>query len=406
VGIAAALALIGTILLVAALIGPLTTWMRPAFKKVFGINGTLAMNNSKREPRRTANTSGALIFSVMLLAMMTTVVSSIKTVVHEMLVGTASATFVVSGDMATDTFAPITDVELAAIGDIDGVTAVHYYGWDTAEVDGKTVDIVPIDAKTAEATFVYDVEPSFSTLDPGEVFVSPAVLDADHSMGDTLHFVGVDGELDLVITGTYLAEGDPSYWISWSDGRILHEGLSPMMTWIAIENDADVEAIRAEIEGVIEDNPRLKVATTEEYSKSMNSMLDGVLAALMGLLGMALVIGIFGVANTLFLSVAERTREIGLLRAVGLSRKSVRRIITLESVFMSLLGAFFGFLLGVGTGAALVLSFDMFEDAGVTIPWVSLVIYTILAIIAGILAAIVPARRAANLDILKAVTTE
>jgi putative ABC transport system permease protein len=406
VGIAAALALIGTILLVAALIGPLTSWMRPAFARVFGVNGTLAMNNSKREPRRTANTAGALIFSVMLLAMMTTVVSSIKAVVNEMMVGTASATFIVSGDPSTDYFAPITDRELTAIRDIDGVTAVHFYGFDTAEVDGQTVDIVPIDAKTAEATFVYDVEPSFSTLDPGEVFVSPAVLDAGHSMGDRLTFVGVDGELDLVISGTYLQDGDPSYWISWSDGRILHEGLSPVITWIAIEDGADVEQMRGAIEAALIDNPRLEVATTEEYSKTMNSMLDGVLAALMGLLGMALVIGIFGVANTLFLSVAERTREIGLLRAVGLSRKSIRRIITLESVFMSLLGAFFGFLLGVATGVALVKSFDLFDDVGVTIPWVSLAVYTVIAIIAGILAAIVPARRAANLNILEAVTTE
>jgi len=406
VGIAAALALIGTILLVAAFIGPLTTWIRPAFRRVFGINGTLAVNNSKREPRRTANTAGALIFSVMLLAMMTTVVSSIKTVINEMLVGTASATFIVGGDMATDTFAPISDEELVSISAVDGVTAVHFYSLDIVELDGKSVEIIPIDAKTAEAAYVYNVEPSFSTLDPGEVFVSPAVLEEGHGMGDTLTFVGVDGELDLVIAGTYLQEGDPSYWVSWSDGRILHEGLSPMNTMIAIEDGADIEAIRAEIEAAVVDNPRLKVVTTDEYSKTMSSMLDGVLAALMGLLGMALVIGIFGVANTLFLSVAERTREIGLLRAVGLSRKSVRRIITLESVFMSVLGAFFGFILGVATGAALIKSFDMFEDVGVTVPWVSLVIYTFIAIIAGILAAIVPAKRAAKLNILEAVTTE
>ncbi|MBN2177778.1 MAG: FtsX-like permease family protein [Demequinaceae bacterium] len=406
VGITAGLALIGTILLIADLIGPLATWIRPAFAKVFGINGTLAMNNSKREPRRMANTAGALVFSVMLLAMMTTVTSSIKSVINEMMVGTSSATFIVSGDMMTDTFAPISDPELASIGEIDGVTDVHFYGMDSAEVDGKWVDIVPIDAKTADAAYEYNVEPSFSTLDPGEIFVSEAVLDEGYRMGDTITLTGVDGELDLVIVGTYLQEGDPSYWVSWSDGRILHEGIAPIWAWITIEDGADAEAIRVDIEAVLEDNPRLDVGTVDEYSQAMNSMLDGILASLMALLGMALVIGIFGVANTLFLSVAERTREIGLLRAVGLSRKSVRRIITLESVFMSLLGAFFGFLLGVTTGAALVLSFDMFEDAGVTIPWVSLAIYTAIAVVAGILAAIVPARRAANLDILKAITTE
>ncbi|MCJ7826815.1 MAG: ABC transporter permease, partial [Demequinaceae bacterium] len=190
VGITAGLCLIGTILLVAALVGPLATWLRPAFKRVFGVNGVLAMNNSRREPRRTANTAGALIFSVMLLTMMTTAIASIKSVVHEMLIGTTSATFFVGGDMMTDTFAPITDEELASIGRIDGVTTVHFYGWDTAEVDGKSVDFVAIDAKTAEDTYAYYAEPSISTLDPGEIFVSPAVLDSGFRLGDTITLTG------------------------------------------------------------------------------------------------------------------------------------------------------------------------------------------------------------------------
>jgi putative ABC transport system permease protein len=407
VGVAAGMALIGTILVSASLVDPIARWLTPGFRRLFRVNGTLAMNNARREPRRTANTMGALIFGVMLLTLMTTVFASIKSVITDTLTGTTSATFIVGGNFMSDPLAPISQGEITAMGEVDNVTTVHFFGWDTVTFDGEAVDIVAIDSKTADAAYVYDAEPDISTLDDGEIFVSPTVLDEGYSLGDTVTLTGADGSLDFTIVGTYLEEGDPGLWITFHDGTVLHHGLAAMNALIVTTDGADQEAVRSGLEAAVADNPRLEVTSTDEYSAAINSTLDSVLGILTVLLSMALVISIFGVANTLFLSVAERTREIGLLRAVGISRKSVRSMIRLESVFMSLLGAFLGAILGIAAGAGLVMSFDIFGGrSGVTIPWVNLVIFTILAILAGIVAAILPARRASRLNILEAVTTE
>ena len=406
VGIAGALLLVATILLIAGAIPSIATWLRPGARRLFGVNGTLAMNNARREPRRTANTAGALMIGVLLLTLMTTLSSSIKAAAQEQLVGTSSASFIVGGDFASDQLAPISADEIAAMRGADGVTTVHYYAYDNMPVDGKASDVIAIDAQTAESAFVYDTEPGFSELDPGEVYVSPAVLADGHAIGDSIEFVGPDSTLTLTIAGTYLTPGDPSYWITYQDGVRLHAGLAAIRVWIVTADDADTEEVRAALEAAVADNTRLEVLTTEEAVQDVNAMLNQVLALMAAMLSMALVIGVFGVANTLFLSVAERTREIGLLRAVGVGRKAIRRMFTIEAVFISILGAVGGFILGVGIATALVYSIDAFSDYGVTIPWADLVGYTVMAVFAGIFAAMLPARRAAKLDILKAVATD
>ena len=125
-----------------------------------------------------------------------------------------------------------------------------------------------------------------------------------------------------------------------------------------------------------------------------------------GLLGAALLIAILGVANTLLLSVTERTREIGLLRAVGVTRKAVWGMITLESVVMALFGTLLGIILGVGLGAALVNSLGEYGFERAVVPWMWIAIYTVLSMIAGVLAAVWPAYRASRLDILKAIAAD
>ncbi|GMA36151.1 ABC transporter permease [Demequina litorisediminis] len=141
-------------------------------------------------------------------------------------------------------------------------------------------------------------------------------------------------------------------------------------------------------------------------SRLANQFIDLLLGVISALLGSALVIALLGVANTLLLSVTERTREIGLLRAVGMKRRAVWRMITIESMIMAVFGTVLGMVLGVALGSALVLSLADFGFDGVTIPWVWLVVYTVLAAIAGVLAAIWPAYRASRLDILQAIAAD
>ena len=403
VGVGGGLALIGTILVAAAIVPPSARWLRTPFGAMFGLNGRIAMNNAQREPRRTANTAGALMIGVLLLSLLTTVSTSITALAKATLEGTSSATFIVGGNFTTDPLAPIATDEIAAMRAVDGVTAVHFYGWDNAIINGKPADIVGIDAESADDAYEYNAEPSFSELDDGEIFVSPAVLEEGYAMGDTLTIEGLDATLDFVIVGTYLQEGDPSYWITFDDASTLHSGLAAISTWVATAEGADLETVEADLGDVFADNPRITVSTIDDFTKAVNDLFNQILAVMAAMLSMALFIAIFGVANTLLLSVTERTREIGLIRAVGVKRSGIWSMITLESVFVSLLGAVLGLVLGVVFGVALVQSFDIFQDYGITIPWVALIVYTILAVIAGIIAALYPAWKASRLNILDSI---
>ncbi|HEX7589854.1 MAG TPA: FtsX-like permease family protein, partial [Demequinaceae bacterium] len=351
------------------------------------------------------NTAGALMIGVLLLALLTTVSTSITSLAKKSLEGSSSATFIVGGDFTTDPLAPISDKDIAAMRAVKGVTDVHFYGSDTALIDGDPQMIVAIDAQSAEGAYEYKVEPSFSQLADGHVYVSPGVLAAGKKLGDTVTIEGVDATRDFVISGTYLQEGDPSYWITFDDARILHKGLAATNSWVAISDTADVAKVQTALKEALAGNNRIQVSTIDDYTKKINQLFNQVLAMMSAMLSMALFIAVFGVANTLFLSVTERTREIGLIRAVGVKRSGIWAMITLESVFVSLLGAILGLVLGVVFGVALVQSFDIFREFGITIPWIQLIVYTILAVIAGIIAAIWPSWKASRLNILDAIAT-
>jgi len=143
-----------------------------------------------------------------------------------------------------------------------------------------------------------------------------------------------------------------------------------------------------------------------DIEQFFNQALNILLGVISGLLGAALLIAILGVANTLLLSVTERTREIGLLRAVGVTRKAVWGMITLESVVMAVFGTILGIILGVGLGSALVDSLGEYGFERVVIPWIWIAFYTVASMIAGVLAAIWPAWRASKLDILEAIAAD
>lgn len=167
----------------------------------------------------------------------------------------------------------------------------------------------------------------------------------------------------------------------------------------------DVRALDTAVERVVADVPTVTVQDREEFSDGQRERIDQLLLLIYALLGLALVIAVLGIVNTLALSVVERTREVGLLRAIGLSRRQLRRMVRLESVAIALLGA----VLGIGTGLAFgtVLQRAV-ADQGVevlAVPWAQLALYVVAAVVVGVLAAVVPARRAARLDVLRAIGT-
>ena len=160
------------------------------------------------------------------------------------------------------------------------------------------------------------------------------------------------------------------------------------------------------IEAALADLPTVTVKDQAALAAEQRAPVDRMLTIIYALLGLAVVIAILGIINTLALSVIERTREIGLLRAVGLSRRQLRSMLRLESVVIALLGATLGVLLGLGFGVAIqrALASEGFDT--LTIPWGQLGLFLVLAAVVGVLAALWPGRRAAKVDILRAITTE
>lgn len=148
------------------------------------------------------------------------------------------------------------------------------------------------------------------------------------------------------------------------------------------------------------------VKDQEAFKAEQRSQVNQLLYLVYALLGLAIIIAILGIVNTLVLSVVERTREIGLLRAVGLSRPQLRRMVQLESVAIAVLGAVLGIGLGLLFGIALQRSQAEFGLEVLAVPWVQLIIFVALAAVVGLLAALWPASRAARLDVLRAITTE
>jgi putative ABC transport system permease protein len=164
--------------------------------------------------------------------------------------------------------------------------------------------------------------------------------------------------------------------------------------------------VRRDVDRIIEDLPTVTVQDPGEYAEQQRAQINLFLYFIYALLGLAVVIAVLGIVNTLALSVIERTREVGLLRAVGLSRRQLRRMVRLEAVIVAVLGGVLGVGMGVVFGVALQRAI---ADQGVdvlSIPWLKLAVFVALAALAGVLAAVLPARRAARLDVLTAIGAE
>jgi putative ABC transport system permease protein len=205
-------------------------------------------------------------------------------------------------------------------------------------------------------------------------------------------------------------EGLPNIWSAYltSLDAVSASGLVPAdnSAYVVRAPGADAAKVRAGIDSVIADLPTITLKDQSEFAAEQRAPIDQMLMLIYALLGLAVVIAVLGIINTLALSVIERTREVGLLRAVGLSRRQLRTMVRLESMVISLLGAVLGVGLGLVFGVALQRSQ---ADSGIevlSIPGGQLFIFVALAGLVGVLAAVWPARRAARLDVLRAITTD
>jgi len=300
------------------------------------------------------------------------------------------------------------------VADIDGVETVSRSSLVQAEAENAAGDTSLQFLTTADPETVTEVldlafvEGDFSGLTDATTIVDEGTAQlANLQVGDDITLRFATGEASLEVSGLYEAEG---FWSGFviTDTALQEAGVDvgDSFVYVKASEDADLGQIRTEIDSILADYPTVTVQTQEELKEQIEDQAAALLAILIALLGLAIFIAVLGIINTLLLSVLERTREIGMLRAVGTSRRQVRGMIMLESVVLALFGAITGLVLGVAFGVTLQNALSGFGFTVLGVPWVLLGFLLIIAMIVGALAALWPARRASRLDVLQAITTE
>ncbi|MDP9187943.1 MAG: ABC transporter permease, partial [Actinomycetota bacterium] len=318
----------------------------------------------------------------------------------------------------TDGFSDIPSSAGDEVSELDGVKLasplrITQYGQAEGGPEGGSVALInpptAADVLTLEwrdggsAELLTEMGPTDAVLD--EKFADEEGLE----VGDSFPALTASGEvIEYMVTGTFEDKTDfiGDYAASDANAAAYDESRNATNVLVDLDEGADTGEVRDQIEQTIDETfPTVEVQNQQELKDSIGEELNQLLGGVYGLLFLAVVVSLFGIVNTLALSIYERTRELGLLRAVGTSRRQVRQIVRYEAVITALIGALLGSVLGVIF--AVLISRPLADEGFILIiPWDTMIILLVLAAFAGVLAAIAPARRASRLDTLEALSYE
>ncbi|GAA1153994.1 ABC transporter permease [Nocardioides aquiterrae] len=407
IGLGMLVILVGVSLTAAVLGRPVIVGLGAVFRRTSGMVGTLAGQNSLRNPRRTAATASALMVGLTVVTLMSILGQSAKTSTDQAIEKNLSAQLVVS-NVTGQFFSPQYAREIRKVDGVANVVAVRTA---SAKYRGSTVFLDAADPRLlGSAVRVPVIAGSLADLRDDTVLVRQSVAeDRGLAVGDDVTLTFPGGRRTYQVAGVFPTTGsattDP---FLTTLGGLRRAGFVPedSVLFIVTEPAADQAAVRSAIDDILVDNPTVTLKDQQEFADEQKAQIDTFLYLIYALLGLAVVIAVLGITNTLALSVIERTREIGLLRAVGVSRRQLRTMIRLESVVIAVLGAVLGVVMGLVFGW--VLQREVADDGidVLAIPWVRLAVFMVLAALVGVLAAVFPARRAARLDVLRAIATE
>jgi putative ABC transport system permease protein len=407
-GLGALLVFFGVALLSTRFVRPMARALGWPATRIGGASGVLARDNARRNPQRTASTASALMIGLALVTLVATlaagIVKTFEGAVNDLFSGEYAVT-------AQNNFSPIPTAAAEAVTAADGVVSVGSVRAGEGRAFGKTIAVTAVDPGTRDVlslTWKAGTQDVLADLGRDGAFVDDGYAD-DHGLG-----VGSRVELTFAtgVTQTFRVLGvyDPPtggspfgrITISAASWDAQNEAPKNLFTFVKMTG-GESDASQASLDRALADFPNAKAQTREKFIDNQISGLSSILNILYVLLALSVVVSLFGIINTLVLSVFERTREIGMLRAIGMTRRQVRRMIRHESVITALIGGAIGIVLGIILAALLISRVDFIAF---TLPVAQLIVFGILTVVVGILAAIFPARRAAKLNPLEALQYE
>ena len=410
----AVLLFIGLALVAKYIVRPVAATIGLPLERLFPVLGRLARENAQRNPARTALTAAALMVGLGMVVFVAVFTAGLKASINNSIERLISAEIVVTSGGG---FEPIPDRTREIVERVPGVAKTSGVFYDQVEVDGKKSNILydslgGVDPERIRSGYAFDwldgSDEALSRLHGGNAVIEEQFAKGhDLEVGDSFEVVTPSGgRTRLTAIGEYR---DPQLLqgllVDRATLRAVSPARDPFLILVSTEPGADTGKVRAAIEAGLQRFPIAEVEDQAGLREQFSAQADQIVYLLYALLAMSLVISLFGIANSLFLSIHERTREFGLLRAVGATRRQVRRMVRYESAITGAIGGLLGTAIGILFGVLITESLD---NLGLTleIPVGQLIVFMLLAVLVGVAGAVLPARRGARIDVLEAVHYE
>jgi putative ABC transport system permease protein len=411
--IGAVLLFVGLTLVARYIVRPVAGVLGTPLERLSAVIGRLARENAQRNPGRTALTAAALMVGLGLVVFVAVFTSSLKESISGQINRLIAADLVINSDGV----APIPREASEAAARVDGVEKVSDVIYDQVEVNGRPSNVIydallGVDPSTLADVYRFDWldgdDELLSQLGGGNALIEEQFAKArDIELGDTYEVVTPSGgRATLTAIGRYK---DPTILQGMITDRATVEAIStardPFFIFVKAAPGADLSAVEDGMDAALDRFPVAEVETLEGFREEVERRTDQIVYLLYALLAMSVVISLFGIANSLFLSIHERTREFGLLRAIGATRRQVRRMVRYESAITAAIGGLLGTVVGIVFASLIVASLSEFGLI-FEVPFGQLAIFLVLAVVVGVVAAVLPARRGARLDPLEALHYE
>lgn len=412
VGLGAVLMTFAFAFLAPLLVRPLARVLGWPMVRLQGLTGVLARENAIRQPQRTAVTAAALMVGLALVVLVAVFAAGLNASITKTIDDQVKAALVVQNQ---DGFSPIPADVVTTVSQVPGVTDVSSmrFAVGQAKGDSGTTAVNGIDP----GQFNSVISLKWADGDDGRINAltdAQTIVEADWArgrdlaVGDQVQFTTPVGkQVSYEIAGTFESQAGLTADVLLANSALERDWNANDIAYamVAAGPDADDDKLAAAANKALQGFPQTEALTREEFKDNATQSINQLLGLVYGLLLLSVIVALLGIVNTLALSVHERLRELGMLRAVGMSRRQVRRMVRAESVITAGIGAILGIVLGVVF--ALIISRPLAEQGFVfTLPFGTLILFFVLAAIAGVVAAIPPARRASKVDVLRAVTTE